>query len=616
MSLRARILALISLLLAGSVLVTAAILSLEARRTMLEEQRNAGLVLARILARTAFIVEEFPAEVEDAIAQQMVIEAVITSHFVAAADAAGWTPDEINNRLADITAQTTLGEFWITDETGYAYLRNRQDIEFTFTSDASANPQSAIFYQLITGERSLVIQQAAARDYDGKIFKYVGVGGVDKPRIVQVGYEFQELERLRQRVSLERLSQELVATGDIRAVRTVDSGIQPRVLQAGGDFESELTALDIEFLNAAITGSGAQAYIEGDSLKLIEPILSADPREGIVGAVMVYLPTDNLRIALQNQVKIAMLAACGVLFFGVLGALFLARVVTSPLDALRSASTNVANGQYSPETLRDVIVRRDELGELGRVFDGMAREVSARDQRLQVLRTIIPVGVALSVEKDFNRLLETIVVEAQRITNADAGSLYLRTDQNELRFMLVRNISLGIFLGGTSNNPVTFGNVPMYLPGGKPNHNHIASYVALTGERVSVQDAYSEARFDLSGTHAFDKSTGYRSVSFLTLPLKDTADKVIGVLQLINAKNPKNGQVIAFSEDEVIDSLALITSAGLSAYIREEALRQEINKLRIEIDHAKQSKQVEEITESDYFQRLQAKVQKFRESKE
>jgi GAF domain-containing protein len=228
---------------------------------------------------------------------------------------------------------------------------------------------------------------------------------------------------------------------------------------------------------------------------------------------------------------------------------------------------------------------------------------------------IIPLGVSLSAEKDFNRLLETIVIEAQKITRAEAGSLYLRTPDNLLRFVILRNHALKIFLGGTTGKAPVFKSIPMYLEAGQPNHHNLASYVALTGKSVALADAYQTTEFDLSGTRAFDAETGYRSQSFITIPLRDTAEQVIGVLQLINAQDEATGKVVPFNQDEVIDSLGLITSAALSAYIREESLRQEITKLRIEIDHAHQNKQVEEITESDYFQQLQAKARKMREQR-
>ncbi len=311
-------------------------------------------------------------------------------------------------------------------------------------------------------------------------------------------------------------------------------------------------------------------------------------------------------------VKYGALASAVTLGCGVLGALFLSRMVVTPLRQIRQAALSVEHGIYKSEVLAGVAARPDELGDLARIFDEMAREVSARDQRLNLLRVIIPLGVSLSVEKDFNRLLETIVIEAQKITRAEAGSLYLRTAENTLRFVILRNHPLNIYLGGTTGKEPDFKPIPMYLAGGRPNHHNLASYVALTGESVALADAYQTTDFDLSGTRAFDAETGYRSKSFITLPLRDTANRVIGVLQLINAIDAATSKVIPFNQDEVLDSLGLITSAALAAYIREESLRQEIDKLRIEVDLARQHKQVEEITESDYFQQLQAKAQKLR----
>lgn len=619
MSLRNRALFFITLLLTGAVLVTTAFLATNARQSMLDEQRADGEVFARMLARAAYIVASMPTEMENAIADQMVTEATIAAHFVSAAEQAGWSPNEINTHLKEIVSSTVLSEFWITDEKGHAYLRTADDIDFTFSPDPVENPQSYIFYELLTGPRKTVIQPAARRDYDGKIFKYVGVAGVDKPRIVQVGYEANALNIVRQRVSMDRLSQELVASGDIRAVRVVDNAQQTQIFQAANGVSRELSPQDISMTQIALNEGHTQAYLEDGLLKVIEPIRAIDSSgtvsSTINGAVIVFLPTDRLQGALQRQLTQAVVATLMILLVGVVMAIVMARTITRPLDSFRQAAASVQAGSYEPGLLTDIVKRKDELGGLGIVFDQMAREVGARDRRLNLLRVIIPMGVALSVEKDFSRLLETIVIEAQRITNADAGSLYLITDDKMLKFVIVRNRTLGIELGGTTGNEVTLKPIPLYDSQGNPNHAHIASYCALTGQRVSLDDAYATTDYDLTGTRAFDTQTGYYSKSLLSMPLKDTSNNVIGVLQLLNAKNPQTNEVVPFDEDEVVDSLALITSAALTAYIREETLREEINKLRIEIDHSRQSKQVNEIAESDYFKNLQAQAEVMRKKR-
>ena len=123
---------------------------------------------------------------EDTIARHMVGETMLAAQFVAAAEKNGMTADAINAALKDIAGKSAIQEFWITDSSGHAYLTN-SGIDFTFTSDATKQPQASAFWPLITGAKTVVIQNARKREIDNKIFKFVGVAGVDKPRIVQVG---------------------------------------------------------------------------------------------------------------------------------------------------------------------------------------------------------------------------------------------------------------------------------------------------------------------------------------------------------------------------------------------------------------------------------------------
>jgi hypothetical protein len=123
---------------------------------------------------------------EDTIARHMVGEAMLAAQFVAAAERNGMTPVGINEILKDIGAKSAIEEFWITDSSGHAYLTNT-GIDFTFSSDAKKQPQASAFWPLITGAKTVVIQNARKREIDNKVFKFVGVAGVDKPRIVQVG---------------------------------------------------------------------------------------------------------------------------------------------------------------------------------------------------------------------------------------------------------------------------------------------------------------------------------------------------------------------------------------------------------------------------------------------
>ncbi len=183
--------------------------------------------------------------------------------------------------------------------------------------------------------------------------------------------------------------------------------------------------------------------------------------------------------------------------------------------------------------------------------------------RLEQLNAI---GASLSAERDINRLLESILTAAKTITRADGGTLYRVTEERTLRFEIVRTTSLSYYLGGTTGTPVPF--YPIHLMGkdGKPNHGMVAAYAALTGKTVNIPDAYTAEGFDFSGTRNFDKKTGYRSKSFLTVPMKNHENEIIGVLQLINAADPNSGEIVPFSpsDQRLAESLASQAAVALT----------------------------------------------------
>ena len=253
---------------------------------------------------------------------------------------------------------------------------------------------------------------------------------------------------------------------------------------------------------------------------------------------------------------------------------------------------------YITGQLRSLII---QLGVQKRRADGL-------------LDIVIPIGIKLSNENNFQSLLENMLVEAKTFCKADAGTLYLKKNDT-LEFAVVRNDSLKIAMGGTSGNEVTLPPIELHDPEGNPNRRNIAAYTALTGETVNIEDSYEDKRFDFTGTREFDQRTGYISASFLTIPLKDSEGNVQGVLQLLNALDSRRRTIIPFDQNlqQLMTSFSSLASAALEGYIEEQKLRSEIRELRIEIDKVKRDKQVAEITDSSYFKELQQKAQKLRE---
>ncbi|MBI3512633.1 MAG: GAF domain-containing protein [Proteobacteria bacterium] len=181
-------------------------------------------------------------------------------------------------------------------------------------------------------------------------------------------------------------------------------------------------------------------------------------------------------------------------------------------------------------------------------------------------KQIIDLGIALSAERNHERLLESILLGAKDITNADGGTIYLRTEEDRLSFAIIRNDTLGIAMGGTTGKTIPFPALRMYREeDSQPNHSNVSTYVALTGSVINIADAYDTANFDFSGTKAFDQKTGYRSKSFLTAPLKNHKGDVIGVIQLINARVRNTPDVIPFDVEVVplIESLASQAAVAL-----------------------------------------------------
>lgn len=127
------------------------------------------------------------AAADDALSKHMVAEAMLTAHFIAAALKAGTSKDEINAALAKVAEGSAISEFWISDETGRVEFTNIPGTSFKFPTDPAAKTQAAPFAALLNGSKTVVVQGFQARALDAKMFKYVGVAGVDKRRVVQVG---------------------------------------------------------------------------------------------------------------------------------------------------------------------------------------------------------------------------------------------------------------------------------------------------------------------------------------------------------------------------------------------------------------------------------------------
>lgn len=166
----------------------------------------------------------------------------------------------------------------------------------------------------------------------------------------------------------------------------------------------------------------------------------------------------------------------------------------------------------------------------------------------EILKKVLEVGISLSAEKDFNRLLEKILINVMEITNCDAGTLYLLHD-NSLHFKIMRNDTMKTYQGGDGKDS---GLPPVPL-----TRASVCALSIIEDKTIVIDNVRQCDEYDLTGPIKYDAITGYYTCSMLVVPMKNRSGEQIGVLQLINAKDA-DGNTIGFAEEmvPVVESLA------------------------------------------------------------
>jgi len=180
------------------------------------------------------------------------------------------------------------------------------------------------------------------------------------------------------------------------------------------------------------------------------------------------------------------------------------------------------------------------------------------DNVLSKVGRLNEIGIALSAASNVNVLCDKILTGAMELTDSDGGSLYrISEDKSSLEFVIVLTHSLDIHMGGSSGHEIKFPAIPLMIKG-EANRNNVVSSAVHTGKTINIPDAYHAEGFDFSGTRKFDQQTSYRTQSILTIPMKNHHGEIIGVLQLINAKDEVTGKTREFtlSDQQLAESLA------------------------------------------------------------
>ena len=201
LSLRLRTLIFITVLMAVSVGTSISAMNWIARNILFEQVDNDIKLLARVLAGSLSMSGQLPQQVDAVINQGMKATALVLSHYVATAEKAHQSPEAIRQGLQQILDKSMVAEIWITDSQGRAYLNAPASTPFRFNPDPKIQPQASAFWPLLNGQASVITQPMQQREIDGQLYKYVGVSGVDKPRIVQVGVKGKDIQNLINEIS-------------------------------------------------------------------------------------------------------------------------------------------------------------------------------------------------------------------------------------------------------------------------------------------------------------------------------------------------------------------------------------------------------------------------------
>ncbi|MBI1954601.1 MAG: hypothetical protein HYS39_03225, partial [Proteobacteria bacterium] len=301
MSLRKRLLLLVITLLIVSVTAVVGILSWTARENTASQAEEDGLLLARLIARSAGVLDKIPEDIEDLIGQQMVTQALFVAHMIALAEAPPQTPDQIIPHLKEISQKTTLSEILVTNDKAESYIHfPPSPFPFIFEPYSKTNPKQSEFYDLLLGKKDQLIQPSYRRD-DQKLFKYVGVKGIDKSRIIQVGYELSFLERLKKRIGFQRLVENVLSGGYVNAIWIVNSQLETVAFGTNPDVTTSPTPSEFELdhLEKVVSEGKTVSTFHEDLLKVMSPIRGHD--NTIIGATILQLPTDQLKRTVNDQ---------------------------------------------------------------------------------------------------------------------------------------------------------------------------------------------------------------------------------------------------------------------------------------------------------------------------
>jgi HAMP domain-containing protein len=307
--------------------------------------------------------------------------------------------------------------------------------------------------------------------------------------------------------------------------------------------------------------------------------------------IFAEVPEAAILEAVAEQRAGGFTVAAFIVPFAVIVALLLGRTIARPIRRLSMVAAAVERGSALDEkTIAHIAQRGDELGDLSRIFGAMVRALNARSEEL---KTIYEIGTRISSSLDLSETLEFVVTALRQVIPYDWAEISLYDADK-------RQIVPQVAADHDSLEPAT--------PQPISAMQGYLSYLITQGSGMCVPriEAFRGAHWR-SGR----RWDTLKPQAYLGVPLK-SKDQIIGVIEMVSAR----AEQLTADHLRILESVAVQAAVALQnaqqVQVREAKLRQEIQELRIEIDEAKKAKQVAAITETEYFQQLQSRVNQLR----